>query len=161
MNYLLNNKRLLPLVTALCLPRCGVLEAAWISTEKSGEQFLVFSLPPGELAVTFGYVSWRMFCCCHSEAAGPESLLLAAQWCCTAAPSLPNSCFIAPSGKADRCKKPAGIVLENTADDSLIRSHSPSPCTVDLKSSLHTELIFASRQSFYRRGLAIDRKETN
>lgn len=100
------------------------------------------SLPPGKLAVCRDAA---LLCFRHAEATGPESPLLAAEGPCAAAPALPNSSVPAPSGRADRGRKTAVALLEKTEGDPLIRSNSPSLWTTELKSSLHAELVFASR----------------
>jgi len=147
-NHLLNNELFLPITTAVLLLRYGVPEAAPTSPAKAGEQFLRLLLPPGKLAVTFR---------CVGSAFAVQKPPEQSPRCCRGtrprSPRPPRLLFHGSLGqsRAGQGREPAATLQEKTGGHILVPGNPPSLRTVDVKSSLHAELIFASRQTSYRR----------
>lgn len=116
-------------------------------------------MPSGKLDGTFGYCQQQETLRCFASAIQSNKTRVPAPCCQEALPSSSHSAKLPFHGSLSRvdeaewesgCKTPG----ENSREP-LIQTHS-SLCTTELKNSLHTELGFPSRHTFYRMELAIE-----
>lgn len=121
------------------------------------QQLLELWLPSGKLDVTFGYASSRTLHC-FASAIQSNRTRVPAPCCQEALPSSSHSAklpFHGSQSRVDQGGKAAVILLENPAGNlwsKVVLPYAPRRW----ETTLHAELGFASRQTFYRTELAIE-----
>lgn len=150
-NYLLNNKQFLLIISVL-LPHYHVPEAAWISTEAFGVMVAFWQA---------GYHLWicqqqdaALLCFCHSEQQDKSPCSLLPRGSAQQLPFCQTPLSWLPKQNGPRREGAWKTPGENSRKP-LIQTHS-SLCITELKNSLHIELDFASRHTFYRMELVIE-----